>query len=238
MRQRIVINLDEPKTAGAKRGGKGLRWRRVLAILAMLVLVGVVVVAAGGFLWWRHYQSMPAYTVALILDAAQRDDLDAFQNRVDDEEIAKNMAAEVSQKAGARFAGNSSMQQVIDNALPSLTPAVKKTIHDELLPVMKSFAAAPEQRSFISLVAAVSSFMTVTTEGDIAKATGRINGHRIELTMRPDANRWKVIKVDDDLIVQRVVDTVMKGLPAMGGDYLMSPLLLKQPQRKRGRRQR
>jgi hypothetical protein len=237
MRQRIVINLDGPKTDGAK---PGRRWRRVLGILAVLVLVGVVAVAVGGFLWWRHYQSTPDYTLGLILDAARRNDLAEYQKRFDDEEIAKNMTAVVSQKTSERYGytGNSTAQQVIDNALPSLSPAVKQTIHDELLLVMKNFAAAPEQRSFIPLVTAASTFMTVTKEGDTAKATGRINGHRIELTMRPDADRWKVTAVDDDLIVQRVVDTVMKGLPGMGSNYAISPLLLKQPPRKRARRQR
>src|SRR5829696_5889766 len=115
MRQRIVINLDEPKSEGAKRGGKGRRWRRVLAIFALLVLVGVVAVAAGGFIWWRHYQSTPTYALALILDAAQRNDLAEFQNRNDEEEIAKDMTAEVRQKTAARYgyAGNSAMLQVI-----------------------------------------------------------------------------------------------------------------------------
>src|SRR5215204_1656711 len=54
MRQRIVINLDEPKTVGAKTARKRRRWPRVLAILALLVLVIVVAAAAGGFFWWRH----------------------------------------------------------------------------------------------------------------------------------------------------------------------------------------
>ena len=237
MRQRIVINFEGPKAEGAKRG----RWGRVVAIVGVLILAGVVVVAAGGFLWWRQYQSTPAYTLGLILDAARRNDLAEYQKRFDDEEIAKNMNAQISQKTAARYgyAGNSAMLQAIDNAMPSVAPAVKQTLHDELLLVMKSFAAAPEKRSFLPFVTAGSSFMAVTTEGDTAKAAGRFNGHRIELTMRPDGDRWKVIAVDDDLILQRVVDTVVKGLPGMGSNYVLSsPLLLKQPQRKRARRQR
>ena len=38
----------------------------------------------------------------------------------------------------------------------------------------------------------------------------------IELTMRRDAERWKVTEFKDDVVVQRVVDSVMKELPAIG----------------------
>lgn len=241
MRQRIVINLDGPKTEGATPPiRKRRRWPRVLGILALLVLIVVVVAAVGGFLWWRHYQSTPTYTLALIFDAAQRNDLAEFQKRIDDDEIAKNMAATVSQKAASRygFALNSSVQQRIDSAMPSLLPRVKQTIHDEVFQVMKQFAISPEQRTFISIIGAVQSLMTVVTEGDTAKATGAIAGHTMELTMRRDADRWKVTEIKDDAIVQRVVDSVMKELPAIGGTDSPGPFLKQWSAKPRRRGQR
>src|SRR5215470_13249321 len=118
MRQRIVINLDEQATAKSKPlKRRRRRWPRVLAVLALLVVIGVVGAGVAGFLLWRHYQSTPAYTLALMLDAAQRNDVAEFQKRIDDEEIAKNIAASVNKKAAARYgyALNSSIQQQIDN---------------------------------------------------------------------------------------------------------------------------
>ena len=73
MRQRIVINLDDQATTKAKPlKRQRRRWPRVLAVLALLVVIGVVAAGVGGFLLWRYYQSTPTYTLALILDAAQR----------------------------------------------------------------------------------------------------------------------------------------------------------------------
>ena len=239
MRQRIVINLDEPKAEKQNPAGKRRRWPRVLAVLALVVLVFVVAVAAGGFLLLRRYQSTPTYTLALMLDAAQRNDVAQFQKRIDDEEIVKNMTAGVSQKAAARYgyALNSSIQQQIDSAMPSLLPRAKQAVQDEFFNVMKAFAAAPHQRSLISIVGAVQSLMTVTTDGDAAKATGKMAGHYIELAMRRDGNRWKVTEVKDEVILQRVVDAVMKELPPIGKIDANSPLL-KPPQRRRSGRGR
>jgi hypothetical protein len=239
MRQRIVINLDAPKTNGAKPVRKRRRWRRVLAILGLLALVIVVGVAVGGFLLWRHYQSTPTYALALLLDAAQRNDVTEFQKRIDGDEIAKNMAASINQKAAARYglALNSTIQQQIDSAMPSLLPRVKQTVQDGFFNSMKALAAAPEQRSFVSLLGAVQRSMTVTSDGNSAKATGSMAGHNVELGMRRDPDGWKVIDVKDDVIVQRIVDSVVKELPAIGNIDANSPLL-KKPQRKRSARGR
>ena len=237
MRQKIVINLDGPATAGAKPVRKRRRWPRVLGTIALVVLIGVVIAAVGGYLLVRRYQSSPTYALALILDAAQRNDVAEFQKRIDDEEIAKNMTAAVSQKAAARYGNalNSSLQQKVDSAMPALAPRVKQTVHEELLNAMKTIAGA-EQRSFISLVGAVQSLMTVTTNGDSAKATGKVAGRDIELDLRRDADGWKVIDVKDDLLVQQIVDTVMKDMPAIGNtadaDF---PFMKKAKPKRRGR---
>jgi hypothetical protein len=240
MRQRIVINLDGPKGGVAQRaGGKRRRWPRVLAILALLILIGVVGLAVGGFFWWRHYQTTPAYAVTLLVDAAQRNDVAAFEKLINDDEVAKNMATSVSQKAAARYgyALNSSIQQRIDGLMPTLLPQLKKNIHDEVVKELQTFAAKSEQRPFILLVVTVPRLMTVTTAGDTAHVTAPMPERTIELTMQRAAESWKVVEVKDDVLVQHVVDNVMKELPAIGSVDANSPLL-KKPQRKRSGRNR
>jgi ATP-dependent Clp protease adapter protein ClpS len=54
-----------------------------------------------------------------------------------------------------------------------------------------------------------------------------LSDRTIELTMRRDAETWKVTEVKDDVVVQRVVDNVMKELPAIGSVDANSPLLKK-----------
>jgi len=240
-RQRIVINVDGPPSqTTVKRprtsGGKPRRWLRVLGILFGLIVVVVVVAGVGGFLYWRHYQTTPAYTVALLIDAAQRNDAAEFEKRINDDEIAKNMVATVSQKAAGRYglAINSSVQSQIDKVMPSLLPRLKQTIHDEVVTQIKEFAAKSEPQPFILLVVGVPRLVTVTTEGDTAKVKAPLSDRTIELTMQRDADRWKVTEFKDDVVVQRMVDNVMKELPAIGSIDSNSPLF-KKPQRRRPR---
>jgi len=240
MRQRIVINVDGPKGGiGQRASGKRRRWPRVLAVLLLFVLVIVVAAAVGGFFWWRHYQSTPAYAVTLIVDAAQRNDVVVFEKLIKDDEVAKNMVASVSQKAAGRYgyALNSSIQQRIDSLMPTLLPPLKQTIHDEVVKELQVFAAKSEPRPFILLVVTVPRLLTVTTEGDTARVKAPLPERTIELTMQRDAGQWKVTEVKDDVVVQRVVDKVMKDLPAIGSVDPNSPLL-KKLQRKRSGRNR
>jgi hypothetical protein len=119
--------------------------------------------------------------------------------------------------------------------MPSLLPRVKQAVNDELLKSMQALAGASEKRSFITILGAVRSLVTVTEQGDSAKATGTMGGRSIEMTMRRDGNGWKVIDVKDDQLVQRIVDSVMKDLPAIGNIDANSPLLKKSQRRLRPR---
>ena len=242
MRQRIVINVDGPPGEETKRtpitGRKRRRWPRVLAIFALLVLVVVVVAAAGAFFWWRHYQSTPAYSMTCLIDAAGRNDQAEFQKYINDDELAKNMVGSVSQKAAARYgyALNSSIQQKIDNTLPALMPRLKQTVHDQLITEIQKLGLAAEGRTFIYLLVTVPRLLTVATEGDTAKVKASLIGRTFDLTMQRDADRWKVTDFKDDALVQHVVDSVMKDLPAIGSVDPNSPLLKQTTKRNKRRR--
>jgi hypothetical protein len=241
MRKRIVINLDAPQGGPPQRGrvpgGRRRLWPRVLAAVTVAVLIGVAAMVVVGFFWWRHYQSTPDYTLTLLVDAAQRNDTGEFQKLIDDQEIAKNMVATVSQKAAGRygFALNSKIQQQIDSVMPSLLPRLQQTIHDEVVQELKVLASKSEPRPFIFLAVTVPSFIKVKADGDTAKATATMSDRTIELGMRRDANRWKVTEFKDEVVVQRIVDNVMKELPAIGSIDSSSPLLKKSAKRKQNR---
>jgi hypothetical protein len=245
-RKRIVINLDAPPDgvdATAKgrplpRVGKKRRWPRVVGILLTLCLIVIVGLAAGGFFLWRYYQSTPSYALSLMIDAAQRGDTAEFEKRIDDDEIAKNMVAAVSQKAAARYgiALNDKVKQQIDTMMPSLLQQLKPAIHTEVSKRITEFASKSEPKPFIMLVVAVSSLMTITTEGDSAQASASLNDRRFELAMRRGAEGWKVTDFKDDVVVQRIVDHVMKELPAIGATLdANNPILKPRKRSSRGR---
>ncbi|HEY3581952.1 MAG TPA: hypothetical protein VGK82_15460 [Pyrinomonadaceae bacterium] len=225
---RIVVNIDPATGPAARRQPKrGRRWLRILAILALVVVACIVVVALAGFFSWRRFQASPEYSLALLVDAAQHNNADELANLIDDDEIIRNMVGRVSQKTTERFglAMPAATKQAVDQVVSSSSPQLKQAIHNEVSNELKTLAASSEPKPFFVLLLTVSSLVKVTTEGDSARATASVNNRNVELMMRRDADRWKLVGVNDDALVQRVVDGVMKDLPPVGGFDANSPLL-------------
>src|SRR5438105_9767354 len=125
-RSRIVINLEralhispkgqQPYGTGAKRR----KWPIVLGIIG-IVLVGLVI---GGYFYWQHYKTKPAYSLALAIEAAQRNDAAAFDEVVDTDQIAQSFAPQMIEEANGRL-GNAltpAMRQRVDALIPTLLP--------------------------------------------------------------------------------------------------------------------
>ncbi|HEY6802528.1 MAG TPA: hypothetical protein VI306_03015 [Pyrinomonadaceae bacterium] len=230
-RKRIVINLDQPAVGGGyapyaggqarQVPGKSRRWPKVLAIFLVLIFFVVLAAGVGGYFYWRHYQTTPAYSLALIIDAAQRNDMESFQKQIDDDSIAKNLITEVTQKAQDRYgiAMSPALQKQIDTMMPTLVPRLKDTIHEEVAKEIKEFASKSEPKPFIIVALAVPTLMTITTEGDKARATAILPNRTIELGLQRDGDLWKVTELKDEVLLQRIVDSVMKDLPALGSDF-------------------
>lgn len=244
MKNRIVINLDQqggPAGATPVRSGSSSqsrrRWPKVLGVFLLLCVAGVLIAGIASFFWWRHYQTTPAYSLAVIVDAAQRDDMATFQNQFDDEQLARNLVASVRDKASSQYGLglSSSVQSKIDTLLPSLLPQMKDRIHTEIAKEVKEFSSRAQSKPFVVVALAISSLVKVTTDGNNARVTVPIPDRPIEVVMRRDGDRWKVVDFKDDVFVQRVVTEVIKDLPPIGPLDLKIPLVKSQKQRRRNR---
>ena len=242
IRKRIVINLDQQGQAGFGPGDNSKRrrrrWPKVLATLLVLMFLGIAGLAVGSYFWWRNFQTSPEYSLALLVDAAQKNDMAAVQKQIDDEAIAKNLITEVSQKASSRYglAMNAGLQQQIDTMVPTLLPRLKDTIQAEVAKEIKEFASKSEPKPFILVALALPRLVTITREGDNAKVTAPLPDRSLELGMTRVGDSWKVTGFKDDQFTQRVVDSVMKDLPPIGKVDLSNIPLLKSGRKPKRRR--
>ena len=231
---RIVVNF-EPGKAPARQQPR--RWGKILALVGALILGLIILAIAGLFLWARNYQKSPGYSLALLVQAAQRGDTQEMAKLMDDEEIVRNMVGRINQKASDRYglALNTNVKQQLEQVVSSSAPRLKQTIHDEVLTEIKELGGDAEPKPLAVILFMIRSHVTVTTEGDVAKAAANLSNRAYEVMMRRDGDRWKVTGLNGERMVQRVVDSVMKELPAIGEVDASSPLF-KNPGKSRKRR--
>lgn len=233
-RRRIVIPLNQgpagsyaKRAASGKAGGRNAtpgsprksRVGKVLAILGITVVVIVLLVAGGGFLWWRHYQTTPTYALALLVDAAQRNDIATVDTIADIDKIVDNLAAQVTDKAAGRYgvALSGDMRKTIEARVPGLLPSIKRQVRNAVAERIKKISAQADRKPFFVVAVVMPYFVHVTTVGgEIADATITAQDRQVELELLRNGDVWKLVAVKDDALVQQLVDNLIKELPAIG----------------------
>jgi len=243
VRKRIVINLDSPPGVGpvarsAPTNKRQRRWPKIIAIFLLAVLGMMVAAGVGGYFWFRHYQTTPAYSLAILFNAAQRNDMTTLDSHVDSDQIASNMIATVREKAASRYGVMLSgpLQKQIDSLLPTFLPGLKQTVHEEVVKQIQELSPNATPKPVLLVALTVSSLAKIATEGDNANVTATVRDRTLALTMHRDGERWKVTDVKDDALVQRVVDDMMKQLPPLGKDLKLLDMLRAPATRKPRRR--
>lgn len=228
-RRRIVVPLGPPSgSAGARSARppfttpestprrKG-RAGRVVAVLGLLLVALVLALAVGAFLWWQHYQTTPSYSLALLVDAAQRNDMPGVDKIVDTDKLVDHFAGQVMDKAAGRYGGalSGEVTKTIRARVPALLPQIKQQVRDALAARIKEISAKADQKPFFVIALAVPYFVNVTTAGDKASATANNHDQQVKMDLERSGDVWRVVAVQDDALVERMVDEVIKELPAI-----------------------
>src|SRR5439155_21191018 len=151
-RNRIVIDFDNkevPRARPRRRSGGGIG--RPLLIIAVILFLIVSGLGAGGYFWWRHYQSSPAYSLALLVEATQRNDKQAVDSILDSDKIAADFVSQIR----ARGPASALWATQIDPAKVSLTPKLKDTVHDQLIKQLQELTDAAAGKPFVIIALGV-----------------------------------------------------------------------------------
>ena len=204
-RSRIVIDVAQAQAeAEARRRGGGRR-RRVLSTAAL-----------AGFLWWRSYQKGPAYSLALLLDAARSQDARAVEQYVEAEAVAQGFIPQVIEK----LTGEGSavvpphLRGQLGSAMPQVIQRVREGAHEEVMGALRQFAEGVAGSTPTPLVAlGVSRAAEIEQQGDAARVVVRREERTTELTMRREGDRWRVTGMKDDELAASLAARVAAGLP-------------------------
>ena len=210
-RNRIVINFDN-QLPGAGRSARGRRGVvGVLLAIAIIVIVIVAAVAGGGYLWWRHYQTSPAYSLALLVDAIQRNDKQTIDQVLDTDKIASDFVAQLRARVPA-----SSLWMGQTDPAKLMSPKVKDTLHDQLIKQVQQMTDAAAGKPFVFVALAVPHFADIKEENNSAHASINLKDEPVELQMVPAGDKWKVTTVRDDKLAKMIAQAILANLPANG----------------------
>ena len=216
-RNRIVIDLNQPPPPGGwKRPRRPGRAGRILTIIGVVLLLLLVGVGVGAFFWWQHVKSQPAYTLALLVDAAQRDDRQELDRILDLDKISETFVSDVRSRVTGTSILNSLVPSQLDQIVANITPRLKETLHEVLPHEIRRVTESAKGKPVFLIALSAPYFATIKQKGASATVDLKFKDEQIQLTMQQAEDRWRVISIRDDRLTNIIAETAKKGLSQRG----------------------
>jgi hypothetical protein len=189
-----------------------LRWLGL--ILGAFLITGFAAV----FFWWQYYKTTPAYSLAVLVDAAQRNDVAAFDRIIDMEKVIDNFVSQLTQSATGGLASDvaNSLRIQLQSLAPGVMTSVKHIVGEEIRKRINELAASDGARPFFLTALAIPFKTNISEKNDTAKATINTGDRHLELLMERRDGGWKVVSMRDDALAARIVNGIVKDLPGSG----------------------
>lgn len=216
-RSRIVIDVDRVRAEAQAKKGRGFgRARRVLGWTGLIVIGALLVLLVGSYMWYQSFKQSPPYSLALLLDAAQHDDVQAVETLIDADQIAQGFVPQVIDNlAGAGSQLPPQARASLTATLPALLPRVRETMRDEIARAMKGIGQNDSSNlPFFVKALGVRQMATVVERGDAATVTVKAGDRPVELSMHRDGERWKLVTVKDPQLASEIAMRLAASLPA------------------------
>jgi len=216
-KSRIVIDVERVRAeAQQKRARRFGRAGRYLTVTGLIVIGLVLVLLVGSYAWWQGFRKSPPYSLALLLDAAQHDDVQAVETLIDADQIAQGFVPQVIENlAGAGSQLPPQARASLTATLPALLPRVRETMRDEIARSLKGFSQDDSSRlPFFVKALGVRQAADVNERGEVADVKLKAGERQVELSMRRDGERWKVFTVKDPQLASEIAARLAASLPA------------------------
>ena len=174
--------------------------KRLFVITGLVVLSMILIGGVAGLIYYQSLKGTPQYSVALLVDAAKRDDKAEIDSLVDIDAVVDDFLPQITNKAVELY-GRGLQPAMIDRiaavAAPIL-PAVKQRARAELPRVIRERSEEFGYVPFFGMVMGAQRYLDIKIDGNTAVVKSKIKNHPLEIAMRREGNVWRIIAVKDE----------------------------------------
>lgn len=221
----VNINSPEPETikpisAAPVKNEKPKKRRiflKILGVLGILVVSVLLIGGIGGYFYWQSVKKTPEYSLALLVDAARRDDKNQVAQIVDTEAIVNGFLPQITDKAIELYGRNlpkQTLAKVAQVAAP-LMPAIKERAREELPRLIREKTKPVESVPYWMIALGASKAVDIQQSGDTVLVKSKMADRPLELTMKREGDMWKVVSVKDEVIAKRIAETIGQEIIAL-----------------------
>jgi hypothetical protein len=182
------------------------RWKIAgVALITLMIVAGI-----SGYLYYRSFQDTPQYSLALLVDAARRDDKKAIAELVDTDAVVDDFVAQILDRAVELY-GRGMPPSVIDKlktlAQP-IMPALKDKARSQLPEAIRVRTERLSNVPFFAMVFGADRYLDIQVAGDLANVRSRDPERPFEMRMRRTGDRWVVVGVKDEHLATDIARSI------------------------------
>lgn len=219
---RFEVNLNESNTEKPEKKAdspvfglndkpeKKSRVKKILKILAVSLGAILLLTAIGGFFYWQQVKTTPEYSLALLVDAARRDDQAEIEKLVNVDAVVEDFVPQIADKAVelyGRGLAPSVINKLATAAAPYL-PAVKQRAKAEIPGLIREKTASFENVPFWAIALGAGRILDIQETGDTAVVKYNSPERPFELTMKKNGDRWQIVAITDEIIARRIAEKI------------------------------
>lgn len=202
----VANSADVPQFGDYQKGEKRGTFGKVLKVFSIIVVSVIIISLIGGFFYWRYLKTKPQYSLALIINAARRDDQKAIDDLVDLDAIVEDFLPQVIGKAVELY-GRGVAPDVIKKAtliaaplLPVVKQRAKAELPDLILEKTKRFDNIP----FWVIAIGAKRYLDIEQTGDKAIIKSKLKDRPLEIEMKKNGDKWQIVALKDEQIAQNI----------------------------------
>jgi len=185
-----------------------------LKIFGISLFAILLITVMGGYLYLRSFKTTPQYSLALLVDAARRDDQAAIDELIDTDAIVEDFMPQITDKAVELYGRGlppAVIQKVAQVAAP-LMPTIKQRARAEVPGALREKTKPFENIPFWAIVIGASRYLDISQEGDKATVKSKLADKPLELTMKRNGERWKVVGIRDEVLARKIAEKIGQDL--------------------------
>lgn len=209
----MSFQTNSPQNKPKKRGG----CLRILGILSILAFIVLLIGAIGGYFYWQSVKKTPQYSLALLVDAARRDDKEKVAQLIDTEQVVNSFAPQITEKAVELYGRNIPAPIIAKVAqfVTPLMPVIKDQAKKELPNIIREKTEKFDNVPYWAIALGADRALDIKIEGDTAHITSKIPTKPLDVTMKRDGDLWKVVALKDDRLAQKIAEKIGQQLMAL-----------------------
>lgn len=188
----------------------------VAGILAALILLSVV----GGYLYWRSFAGTPQYSLALLVEAARRNDQAQVDQMVEVDSIVDEFLPQITGKAVELYGRGLSPQMIarVSHVATPVMPALKQRARAQLPNLIRKKTERFDSVPFAAMVLGADRYLDIRPSGDTAIIRSKLPEHSFEVRMQRNGSGWKVVGVRDDALATEIARKVGQEIIAVASN--------------------